>query len=122
MAADARSWHGTAPTSAHVAKTRTELMVYSASLNPHPAPMPELPTVLGRGGGNDVEGDGDKQSQQGHGAEIQPPRSAETAPTRRVLSGMRSQLSDPLLPPFAPEARPLFPPFALPLFSEDGNQ
>lgn len=86
VAADARSWHGTAPTSAHVAKTRTKLMVYNASLNPHPAPMPELPTVLGRGGGNDVEGDGDKQSQQGHGAVIQPPRSAETAPTRRVLS------------------------------------
>jgi hypothetical protein len=39
------------------------------------------------------------------------------APTRRVLSGMRSLLSDPLLPPFAPEARPLLPPFALPLFS-----
>ena len=36
--------------------------VGSASPSPHPAPMPELPAVLGRGGGNDVEGDGDKQS------------------------------------------------------------
>jgi hypothetical protein len=49
-----------------------------------------------------------------------PPRLAETAPTRRVLSGLRSLLLDPLLPPFAPKARPLLPPFALPLFSEDG--
>jgi hypothetical protein len=62
VATDARSWHGAKPTSVHVAKTRTELMVYSASPSLHPAPMPELPTVLGRGGGNDVEGDGDKQS------------------------------------------------------------
>jgi hypothetical protein len=52
---------------------------------------------------------------------FQLPRSAEMAPTRCVLSGLRSLLSDPLLPPFAPEARPLLPPFALPLFNKDGT-